>query len=151
MGFLCVCTAVDGTVVLETSAPAPDRGRNVFVGVFAVNENVSLLLKDPNFFLPTCYHVSPEHVGLRLSKVNNGPIWAEAEAVPSHGNRLAPISAGASHGNRLVPIYPKLLQANLTGVYECSAGQSKSHNDYSLSVVGKQGSLTTSWFVFQDV
>ena len=118
------CLRLTGMVVLKTAAPALTRTTDA--GVFAVNENVSLLLQFPNHFLPTCYHdVSGETHTLTLSKVNNGPIWAQ-EALPDFPARLVPWS-------------PPFLQPNLTGTYHCTAPRQVSRNsDYRLDVVGKK-------------
>ena len=124
--FVRVCT---GQLVLGTEAP--ELRPHIRFGVFAVNENVSLLLY-PIFFLPTCGHLThgpPLNLNLTLLKVDNGFIWAQKAAVPPN---LA---------DRLVPLSPLLLQPHLTGQYRCTApGGRFSSKQYRLDVVGKKES-----------
>ena len=119
-----LCT---GQVSLSTNAPIVTGG--VQSGVFAVNENVSLLLQAPIYFLPTCTHNSGiPAINLTLSKINNGPIWVQEAAVPDVTGRLVPSS-------------PPLLQPNQTGQYRCtSPGLPPSDEEYRLNVVGKKES-----------
>ena len=122
--FDLLCT---GRVSLNTDAPSVTV--RIRLGVFAVNENISLLLQASKYFLPTCTHNSGiPALNLTLSKINNGPIWVQEAAVPDRTGRLVPSS-------------PPLLQPNQTGQYHCtSPGLQPSEEEYRLKVVGKKES-----------
>ena len=125
--FVHVCTA---QLALVTAAPVLDD--SIHFGVFAMNENVSLLLS-PISFLPTCTHIThgaPVSLNLTLLNVNNGFIWVQKAGVPPNPT------------GRLVPLSPLLLQPHLTGQYRCtSPGGKVSAQQYRLGVVGKKESI----------
>ena len=118
---------------MSTSVHPESRGR--YVGVFAMNENVSSLLQYP-FFLPTCLNYFSEELNLTLSETTTGYIWAQ-EAVVQFSSPTNPDS-------RLLPLTPQSLQPKLTGTYDCSARVSerrslvRSADEYILHVVGKE-------------
>ena len=114
-------------MTLLSVAPLPTT--NLHVGVFAVNENVSLLLQPSDYFLPTCIHnTGVATLNMTISKVQNGAIWGQETAIQEQTGRLVPFS-------------PPALQANLTGEYQCTAPASAwmpSTTRYRLDVVGKE-------------
>ena len=120
-------------VRLSTSAPRVSRFR--YVGVFAMNENVSSLLQYP-FFLPTCINLFREELNLTLSETTTGYIWAEETVVQ--------FFSPTNLDSRLVPFTPQSLQPKLTGTYGCSAHLLNtrtlvtSGGRYILHVVGKE-------------
>ena len=123
-----------GKILLNSIAPDPPGDEIDHLGVFAEGENVSSLLRYPDFFLPTCAHItsSGQAINMTLSKTN-GNAWFEMQNVP--------VFSFLNPATSLIPLQPPYLLPNLTGVYQCLApGRSSrpSKIKYQLEVVGKK-------------
>ena len=127
-GVAPVCTS---RVFLQSDAPTLEGNPPTYIGVFAVNENVSVLLK-PNYLLPACSHSFPAVRPMALSKDNNTFTWAK--------------SGSLSSGHLLLPTSPGFLHPNLTGEYHCITDGCLSDRRFRLYVVGKTYINCVSYF-----
>ena len=123
LDYSCTSFVCSGQVILSSVAPRPTS--TYHLGVFAEGQNVSALLEDPFYFLPTCeQNTQDPNLDVTLQKVSSGYEWT-SQSIPARTGRL-------------VPRVPQVLRPHLSGEYECvAAGYPPSTRKYRLEVVGE--------------